>query len=97
MAALAPVEPGGACAIRRTGVGCAAGHSLRAVQRLGRARTAHRDHAGHRGAAAAERAPLALAPGVAAGLRVRGVAGPMGVGAGRLLAELCRGGRAVCY
>ena len=60
-------------------------------------RTAHRDHAGHRGAAATERAPLALAAGVAAGLRVRGGAGPVGIGSGGLLAQLCGGGRAVCY
>ena len=92
--AAVPVAAGAPCgADRRRG----AGSGLCAVQRLGRAGTAHDLDAGHRGAAAPERAAVALAHRLAAGLRRGGGAGPMGADAGRLLAELCRGGCAVCY
>src|SRR6218665_81949 len=45
----------------------------------------------------AQRAALALAPGLAAGLRGGGAGGPLGVGAGGFLVELCRRGGVVCH
>ena len=61
MAAFHPAVPGGARALCSTGRRGGAGGSLRAVQRLGRACTAHGDHAGGHCRAEAQRPPLALA------------------------------------
>jgi predicted membrane metal-binding protein len=68
-----------------------------AVQRLGRAGAAHGADAGGGGGLASGGAALALAAHLAAGVRGGGVARPLGLAAGRFLAELCCGGGTFCY
>lgn len=97
VAPIAAAVPGRARAFGRIGGWCAAGNGLCLIQRLGRARAAHGDHAGRDRGAAAQRAPLAVAACVAAGLRGRGGGRPLGPGASGVLAELCGSWYFVCY
>src|SRR6185312_2251222 len=64
------------------------GHRLRGVQRLGRTVAAHHLDAGHGESAALVGPTLAVAAGLAAGLRRGAGAGPLGLSAGGLLAQL---------
>jgi competence protein ComEC len=73
----------------------AARHALCALQRLGRARAAHRVDARHHRLAAPHRPALAVAACLAVDCRGGGGARSLGADAGGLLAQLRRGGRAL--
>ena len=64
---------------------------------LGCAGAAHVPDADDGRVAAAQWCPLALAAGLDVGLRHGGGQRPLGLGAGGILVELCRGGGVVCY
>ena len=96
LALLAPTLPLGACAQCGFGGWCGACHCIRIVQRLGGSIAAHSSNACHGGIASLVRKKLALAPRVVAGWGSGACTGPLGIVAGRVLAEFCGGWRFVC-